>query len=93
MSKYAIKRTAKFRKDYKRLKKRGYDMSLLEAVVKKLANGIPLPPQYRDHKMHGDKRGYRNCHVLNDWVLLYKIEKNILTLILAETGTHSDILE
>jgi mRNA interferase YafQ len=68
-------------------------MALLDEVVQMLANGETLPERYRDHKMHGDKRGYRNCHVLSDWVLLYKIDKDILTLVLAQTGTHSDILE
>ena len=93
MNKYEIRPRKAYRKQYKLLEKRGYDMSLLDEVILKLARGETLPAKYRDHKMHGDKRGYRNCHILNDWVLLYKIDKGILTLILAETGTHSDILE
>ena len=58
-----------------------------------LLDGIPLPAKYSDHPLHGDKRGYRDCHIQDDWVLIYKIDKNVLTLILSETGTHSDILE
>ena len=91
-TKYSIYRTTLFRKQYKRLEKRGYDMKLLEEVLLKLANGEALPEKYRDHQMKGDWRGYRNCHILNDWVLLYKCDNGILTLILAKTGTHSDIL-
>ena len=66
-------------------------MELFKEVVDMLLDGIPLPPQYRDHALQGDKRGYRDCHIKNDWVLIYKIDKNVLTLILSETGTHSDI--
>ena len=93
MTKYKVNRTGKFKKDYKRLEKRGYDISLLESIVTKLANGETLPAQYNDHPLKGDRKGYRDCHILNDWILIYKIEKNILTLILSETGTHSDILK
>jgi len=75
------------------LARRGYDMELFKEVIEMLLDGTPLPPRYRDHPLRGDKRGYRDCHILGDWVLIYKIEKNKLILILSETGTHSDILE
>lgn len=91
--KYRIRAEKNFRKQYKRLEKRGYNMSLLDDVVLKLANGEKLPVKYNDHPLIGDKRGYRDCHIQGDWVLIYKIDKGILTLILSETGTHSDILE
>ena len=89
--KYSIIYEKSFRKQYKRLERRGLDMSLLDDVIIKLANGEILPPQYRDHALQGDKRGYRDCHIKNDWILIYKLDKNVLTLILSETGTHSDI--
>ena len=91
--KYKIHPEKSFRKQYKRLKKRGYDMSLLDDVVLRLANGEKLPAKYQDHPLQGDRHGYRDCHIQGDWVLIYKIDKGILTLILAETGTHSDIFE
>ena len=72
---YKISRTSKFKKDYKRLKKRGYDISLLETVVTKLANGETLPPKYKDHPLKGVRKGYRDCHILNYWILLYKYRK------------------
>ena len=74
------------------LQKRGYDLSLFKEVVDMLLDGIPLPAKYRDHPMRGDRRGYRDCHIQGDWILIYKIDKNRLTLILTETGTHSDLL-
>ena len=85
--------TSRFKKEVKLLKKRGYDLSLLEYVVEKLANGETLPEEYLDHPLKGSRKGYRDCHILNDWILIYKIDKNILTLILSETGTHSDLFE
>ncbi|MDR1706169.1 MAG: type II toxin-antitoxin system YafQ family toxin [Clostridiales bacterium] len=93
MTKYSIHRTKLFRKQYKALEKRGYNMALLIEVIKKLADGQVLPAKYEDHPLRGDKRGYRDCHIKDDWVLVYKRDKGQLILILSETGTHSDILE
>ena len=91
--KYSPYYTNKIKKQLKLLKKRGYDMALFKEVVEMLLDGIPLPAKNHDHPLHGDKRGYRDCHIQGDWVLIYKINENILTLILSETGTHSDIFE
>ena len=93
MTKYRLQPTSKFRKDVKLLKKRGYDLSLLNDVIARLANGEALPEQYRDHPLKGNRKGYRDCHIQSDWVLIYKVDNDILTLILSETGTHADILE
>ena len=68
-------------------------MELFKEVVGMLLDGVPLPLKYRDHPLQGDKRGYRDCHIQGDWVLIYKLKNDVLTLILSETGTHSDILE
>ena len=91
MPKYKLQPTAKYKKDVKALKRRGYDMSLLDDVVTKLANGETLPPHNLDHPLKGNRKGYRDCHIQNDWVLIYKIDRGILTLVLSETGTHSDL--
>ena len=93
MTKYRLQPTSKFRTDIKLLKKRGYDLSLLKDVVAKPANGETLSEQYHDHPLKGNRKGYRDCHIQSDWVLIYKIDNDILTLILSETGTHADILE
>ena len=93
MAKYKPQPTSKFRKDVKLLKDRGYDLSLLHDVIGKLLDGESLSEQYRDHPLKGNRKGYRDCHIQNDWVLIYKIDKGVLTLILSETGTHSDLLD
>ena len=91
MTQLAIKATSKFKKDYKAAIKRGLDISLLEAIIKKLANQEPLPPENRDHQLSGNWTNFRECHILSDWLLVYKIEIDVLILTLARTGTHSDI--
>ena len=91
--KYSPYYTKKIRKQLRTLEKRGYNMSLFKEVVEMLLEGIPLPPKNNDHPLQGDKRGYRDCHILGDWVLIYKKDKQELILVLIETGTHSDILE
>ena len=89
--KYAVRESTKFRKDLKRLLKRGLDRQKLLEVVRLLASGQPLPPKYKDHALTGDLAGLRDCHIQNDWVLLYKIENLVLVLTLVRTGTHSDL--
>lgn len=61
--KYSIKPTSKFQKDLKRIQKRGYDLSLLSDVIKKLSNGESLPLKYRDHNLIGNFCGCRECHI------------------------------
>lgn len=80
-----------FKKDYKTILKRGYDVKLLEEVIRFLVEEKPLPLIYIDHKLVGGFTSYRECHIMPDWLLVYKIEKEILTLTLTRTGTHSDI--
>ena len=90
-SKYTVKPTSQFKKDYKLAMKRGLDISLLEDIIAKLALGESLPEKNRDHALSGNWNGYRECHVLPDWLLIYKLEDNILILTLARTGTHSNL--
>ena len=71
--------------------KRGKDFDKLETIVQMLSSGTPLPPQYRDHVLVGDFVGFRDCHIENDWILIYKIQNDILILTLVDTGTHSDL--
>jgi mRNA interferase YafQ len=72
--------------------RRGKDITKLEKVVDMLASGKTLPEKYRDHKLTGNWVGYRDCHIEPDWVLIYKIENDILILTLSRTGSHSDLL-
>ena len=75
------------------MKKRGLDLSLLDGVVDLLRRGIPLEEKYRDHELIGSFKGFRECHIKPDWLLIYLIENDILTLTLVDTGTHSDIFK
>ncbi len=86
-----IRYSSKFKKDYKAIKKRGYNIKLLEEVLEILCNEKLLPPKHNDHTLSGNFEGHRECHILPDWLLIYKIEKDILTLSLTRTGTHSDL--
>lgn len=90
-SKYTVKSTSQFKKDYKLAMKRGLDISLLEDIIAKLALGESLPEKNRDHALSGNWNGYRECHILPDWLLIYKLEDNVLILTLARTGTHSNL--
>ena len=89
--KYQIEMSTRFKKDYKLAKKRGYNMDLLKEVIDILANGDQLPEKYFDHPLSGDYRGSRECHIEPDWLLIYRIEKEVLVLGLTRTGTHSDL--
>ena len=90
-SKYTVKPTSQFKKDYKLAMKRGLDISLLEDIIAKLALGESLPEKNRDHALSGNWNGYRECHILPDWLLIHKLEDNVLILTLARTGTHSNL--
>ena len=89
--KYSVIRTTRFRKELKKMIRRGADIGKLEAVVNILASGEPLPPQYHDHALTGDMVGTRDCHITSDWILLYRIENDVLVLTLTRTGTHADL--
>lgn len=89
--KYELILTGRFKKSLKLAKKRGMDIKLLEGVVNKLQNGERLDEKYRDHELKGKFTGFRECHILPDWLLIYLIEDGILTLTLVDTGTHADL--
>jgi mRNA interferase YafQ len=89
--KYRILRTAQFKKDYKRLIKRGLAIEKLDNAIELLAKNGFLPPEYNDHPLVGDKKGLRECHLEPDWLLVYRIDHGILVLVLTSTGTHSDL--
>lgn len=90
-NKYEIVQTGRFKKDLKLARKRGYDLSLLGAVVDTLAAGNELPEKYRDHSLSGNFAGCRECHITPDWLLIYEIANEELILYLTRTGTHSDL--
>ena len=83
--------TTKFKKDYKLAIKRHLDIDLLDNVIRALSRGETLPEKNKDHELSGDWAGHRECHILPDWLLIYRIEDDVLVLTLARTGTHSDL--
>lgn len=85
--------TASYRKSYKRLKKRGYDMTLLNKAITILQKEKRLPAEYLDHPLQGNYDGYRECHIKPDWILIYTVYRERLILVLADTGTHSDLFK
>lgn len=87
-----VKFTSAYKKSYKLMKKRGMDMSLLDEVVDTLRQGKVLQEKYRDHPLKGNFKKFRECHIQPDWLLIYLIEKDVLTLTLVDTGSHSDLL-
>ena len=91
--KYELVLTGKFKKGLKLAKKRGLDIKLLEGIVDKLQNGIPLEEKHRDHELKGKFKGFRECHIQPEWLLMYLIEDDVLVLTLVDTGTHSDMFK
>ena len=89
--KYAVKPTSRFQKDLKRAEKRGLDINLLTAVIKKLASGEVLSERFYDHTLSGNYQGCRECHISPDWLLIYELVSCEMALYLVRTGTHSDL--
>ena len=71
--------------------KRGLKIELLEEVIAALAMGKTLPEKHKDHALTGNWVGHRECRVLSNWLLIYRIEDEVLVLTLARTGTHGDL--
>lgn len=91
MTKYEIQFTSAYKKSRKKMKKRGLDLTLLDEVVLKLANGVELDKKYRDHELLGSFKGFRECHIKPDWLLIYLLKEELLVLTLVDTGTHSEL--
>lgn len=83
--------TNQFRKDYKQAMKRGLKIELLDAVIRLLSEGKELPEKNQDHSLTGNWIGHRECHIQPDWLLIYRIENDVLILTLSRTGTHVDL--
>jgi mRNA interferase YafQ len=88
---YKISFSNKFKKDYKLCKKRGYDISKLEEVITLLQETGKLPSKYKPHVLKGNYIGLWECHIKPDWLLVWLQDDNELTLLLTNTGTHSDL--
>lgn len=89
--KYRVATGARFRKEYRLAKKRGHNMKLLDDIITALARGEKLPAKNKDHALGGRWVGHRECHIQPDWLLIYRIEDDVLVLTLVHTGSHGDL--
>lgn len=87
-----LETTAKFRRDVKLMRKRGYDVTLLIDILDRLCAGEMLEAKYRDHPLTGNMADQRECHVRPDWLLIYEVAPEALILTAVRTGTHADLL-
>lgn len=88
---YKLITTTQFKKDLKRIKKRGLNLQKLQEVLTQLINNQSLDPKHRDHSLTGNYIGFRECHIEPDWLLIYAVDKGQLVLVASRTGSHSDL--
>jgi len=83
--------TNKFKKQYKLMIKRGLKIELLDSLINDLSLGIKLADKHRDHALTGNFKGYRECHIAPDWLLIYFVDTSDNLITFDQTGTHSDL--
>lgn len=88
---YTIDRTNGFKKAFKKCVKRGFPVAAFEEVVELLRQTGTLPAKYHPHKLSAKYDFAWECHITPDWLLLWQQNDTALTLLLVDTGTHSDI--
>ena len=81
--------STRFKKEYKLSQKRGFDLGKIDSIISDLVNEIPLSPNNKDHDLIGDYVGCRECHILADWLLIYKIDNG--DIVFLRTGRHTDL--
>lgn len=91
MNELTVEYTSQFRRDYKLAMRRHLDVAELDSVIIKLAHREPLLAKNKDHALHNNWEGFRECHIKPDWLLVYQVIEDRLVLSLARTGTHSDL--
>ena len=91
--KLQVKFSSKFKKDVKLAKKQNKNLNKLFEIINKLANMEKLEKKYNDHALTGDYIGFRECHIEPDWLMIYYIENNTLTLVLTRLGSHSELFK
>jgi mRNA interferase YafQ len=87
----ALRLTGAFKKDLKRIARRGYDRERLDLIVQALRQGHPLPPPVQPHPLKGEWKGHWECHIAPDWLLIYRVSNT--EVVLYRTGTHSDLFK
>lgn len=90
---YTLKQTTRFKKDLKAAKKRGLDVKLLDTVITSLVTKGKIQKKYLPHRLKGKYLGYWECHIMPDWLLIWKQEKEIKLITLIRTGSHSQLFD
>jgi mRNA interferase YafQ len=91
-TKRQVQRSSAFKRDYKKAKKQGKNIKLLLEIIENLANDNPLEPKHKDHALRGEWKGFRECHITPDWLLVYQKEDNgELILCLTRLASHSEL--
>jgi mRNA interferase YafQ len=90
---YKLAFTHQYLKDLKLARKRNLNENELNEVIKLLLSSESLPEKYKDHPLKGNYKNYRDCHIENDWILIYEKNKSIHLITLIRTGTHSDLFK
>lgn len=85
--------TSRFKKDYKLAIKRGFDIEKIDSVIRTLSRCESLLSELQDHALQGEWKGFRECHIAPDWLLIYAVQNDALILTLARTGSHSDLFD
>lgn len=93
MSKYKIKYTTKFKSDYKLIKKQKINLDKILKVIQLLSEGETLPAEYKNHILSGKYKGFNECNIEADWLLIYYINDKNLVLLLIRTGSHSNLFK
>ena len=89
--KYSIEYSTQFKRDIRKVKRRGCDLNELFDIVEMLANDIALPERNHDHPLIGKYAGCRECHIRPDWLLIYEKTNEIRLVSMLRTGSHSDL--
>ena len=83
--------STQFKKDLKKISKQHKNKALLNDVIASLCKQEKLPTKNKDHLLTGNWKGYRECHLSPDWLLIYKSEQQLKLLRLVRTGSHSEL--
>ena len=84
-------RSSQFKRDVRKTRKRGKDLSKLRRLLDLLIQQTALPSQYSDHPLRGPWKGCKEVHIEPDWLLIYRVSGDELHLV--RTGTHSELFK
>lgn len=88
-----IRQSSQFKRDLKRIRKQGYDLSLFKEALSYIQNGKPLPAKYKNHPLKGEWSGTFEFHIKGDWLVIYEIIEEEIALVLLRTGSHQELFK